>query len=113
MEFCIIHTTTALREDAEHIAYTLVEQHLAACVQIQEIHSIYRWKNQIEKTSEFLLHIKTRRQLFPEVEKSLKNIHPYEVPEIVMVPIENGLEDYLQWIRENVSAQSGLSGGKG
>ena len=87
------------RAAAQKIAHALIEQKLAACVNIlAECSSVYRWRGKIETASEVPLLIKTRAELFAEVEAVIKNLHPYELPEIVAVPLEYGSGEYLAWI---------------
>jgi periplasmic divalent cation tolerance protein len=87
---------------AANIARILVEKHLAACVNIiPEIQSIYSWKGQICDEKERLMIMKTRRSLFNELQAAVKELHPYEVPEIIAVGIEHGLPEYLQWINDS------------
>ena len=101
--FIQVITTTAQREDAEKIAEVLVEKRLAACVQIiGPIRSIYRWKGNIEREKEWQCLIKTRRDLFDEVEQAIRAIHPYETPEIIALPIIKGSTDYLAWLQEEL-----------
>jgi periplasmic divalent cation tolerance protein len=88
-------------EKAARIARFLVEQKLVACVNIvPQIRSIYSWKGQVFDETEHLMVIKTRGDLFERVKAAVKNLHPYEVPEIISWNIEQGLEDYLKWIDE-------------
>ena len=92
-------TTTALREEAERIARELVEARLAACVQIVgPITSTYRWQGQIETGEEWQCWAKTRGALFARVEEAIRRIHPYEVPEILAVPVVAGSASYLAWL---------------
>ncbi|MBN2294686.1 MAG: divalent-cation tolerance protein CutA [Pirellulales bacterium] len=94
-----IVTTTETEEDARKIATALVEQRLAACVQIVgPIRSTYRWKEQIETVSEWQCVAKTRGELYERVEEAVKGLHPYEVPEILAVPIIAASKSYRQWI---------------
>ena len=87
------------RETAEHIAETLVSERLAACVNIiPGIVSVYRWKETIEKDGELLLLIKTSRDSYEPLEQRIQALHPYELPEIIAVPIQTGQTDYIQWI---------------
>lgn len=93
-------TTTDKKEDAEKIAFSLVEKKIAACVQIVgPITSIYRWKGNIETAEEWQCVIKSRKNLYDEIEKAIKSVHSYEVPEIMAVPIVAGSGDYLEWLR--------------
>jgi len=92
-------TTTALREEAERIARELVETRLAACVQIVgPILSTYRWQGKIETSEEWQCWAKTRGELFSRVEEAIRHIHPYEVPEILAVPVIAGSANYLAWL---------------
>lgn len=99
-------TTTADKQDvAEKIAEALVEKRLAACVQISgPIVSIYRWKGRTERAQEWLCTVKTRQNLYMEVEKAIKALHPYETPEIIAAPILAGSEDYLAWLNAELKA---------
>jgi periplasmic divalent cation tolerance protein len=96
-------TTTAKAEDAGKIATQLVERKLAACVQIVEpITSVYRWQGKIESEREILLLIKSTRDLIPDIAELLDEIHPYEVPELVAMPIIGGSTSYLSWLEDSV-----------
>ncbi len=98
-----ITTTLDKREDAAKLAQQLVVQRLAACVQIVgPITSSYRWKKQIEVSEEWLCLIKTEERLYSVVENKIKKIHPYELPEIVALPITRGSREYLSWISQEV-----------
>jgi periplasmic divalent cation tolerance protein len=106
-EFIQILTTTATLEVAEKIGQALVERRLAACVQIAgPITSIYRWKGKIERGQEFQCWIKTRQALLAPILTALKDLHPYEVPEILAIPILDGDNDYLSWIHNSVQMPS-------
>ena len=86
-------------EEARRIARNLTETRLAACVNIiPGIESIYRWKDSVETANEWLLIIKTSVELFPAVESRIREIHSYEVPEVVALPITDGSEPYLAWL---------------
>ncbi len=94
-----ITTTTETKEEAEKITQYLVEQKLAACVQIiGPIASIYRWKGKVETANEWLCLIKTREEFYDKVETTIKKLHSYETPEIIAVPIIKGSKEYLNWI---------------
>ena len=95
----IVFCTCPDKDTAETIATLLVEKQLAACVNIMpNITSVYRWQGQIERAEELLLIIKAQTDVYPLLEAKIKQYHPYEVPEIIAVPIERGLPDYLHWI---------------
>ena len=106
---CIqVMTTTENRTHAERIAEVLVEKQLAACVQIiGPISSIYRWRGRVEKTREWLCLLKTTKAAYPRIETVIKEIHPYETPEIVVVPIVAGSRDYLDWLTGQVDLKKG------
>jgi periplasmic divalent cation tolerance protein len=95
-----ITTTTDKKEVAERIAFRLVEEKLAACVQIVgPITSIYRWKENIERAEEWQCIIKSREGLYKEIELVIKSVHSYEVPEIIAIPIVAGSGEYLEWLQ--------------
>ena len=97
-EFGIVLTTVATPDDARRLADGLLDQRLAACVQTLAIQSSYRWKGAVQREPEQLLLIKTRAALYPAVETYLRAHHPYELPEIVYLPIAAGSPDYLRWL---------------
>lgn len=99
----IVLTTAGSREEAEEIAHALVERRLAACVNlVGPIHSVYRWQGKVETAAEHLLLIKTTAALFDSVAKAIRELHSYELPECVELPIEAGSVEYLRWIEESV-----------
>jgi periplasmic divalent cation tolerance protein len=101
--FIQVTTTTDNKEEAEKIAQHLVGEKLAACVQILgPITSTYRWKGKVETAEEWLCLIKTKENLYPEVEKAIISLHSYETPEIVAAPIIKGSSGYLDWMDEEV-----------
>lgn len=107
MDYIQIITTIEKEVDAKKIANLLVKEKLSACVQIiGQIKSIYKWKNKIESSEEYLLFIKTKESLYEDVEKAIKKIHPYETPEIIAIPIIKGDKKYLDWIDENIKITS-------
>jgi periplasmic divalent cation tolerance protein len=86
---------------ADRIARTLVEQHLAACVnRLAAVDSIFRWQGVVERAVEVPLLIKTTRERYSEVEAAIRALHPYDVPEIIAWPITDGLPAYLRWVVE-------------
>jgi periplasmic divalent cation tolerance protein len=96
-------TTTSTKEDAGKIAAALVEERLAACVQIVEpITSVYRWQGAVEKETEVLLLIKSTQDLVFRISELLDRLHPYDVPELIAMPIVEGSSAYLSWLEENV-----------
>lgn len=99
----IVLSTAGSEEEARKIAQALVERRLAACVNIVgPIHSVYRWKGAVESAPEHLLVIKTTTAAFPRVRDAIRELHSYELPECVMLTVEAGSEDYLNWIEEAV-----------
>src|ERR1700755_3561810 len=89
------------RETAYRISQTLVEQNFAACANVTpDVHSIYRWKEKIETASEVIVFFKTTRDRQTVFQEKLCSLHPYEVPEIIFVPIDAGLPAYLSWVAE-------------
>jgi periplasmic divalent cation tolerance protein len=98
MLYCIIISTTSTQEEADKIAAVLLENRVASCVQMSQIISQYHWKGRIESSKEIKLLIKTKDSLYPRVESLIKENHSYEVPQIVKIPINTGLPEYLDWI---------------
>jgi len=101
-EYSLITTTTSDKESAKAIAHLLIEKKLAACAQIFPIESIYTWKGKIYDENEILLFIKSKPELFDKIKTAIKENHKYEVPEIIQIPITNGLPEYLKWIDDSV-----------
>ena len=105
-DYVQVTTTTATRADAQRIARALVERRLAACGQVcGPVTSTYRWKGAIETAEEWYCFLKTRRNRYAEAERTIKELHPYEVPEIIAVDIVAGSADYLRWIDDSVSGE--------
>jgi periplasmic divalent cation tolerance protein len=94
----VVILSTAPPGEAAAIARALVADRLAACVQLAAIRSIYRWQGRIEEEPEELMLIKTRRHLAGGVIAKIRDIHSYEVPEVVVIPVEAGSTDYLSWL---------------
>ena len=102
-EALVVLTTVAKADEGEQLANLIVESELAACVQIlPPITSIYHWEGKLEKASETLLLIKTTRAAYPALEKFIREHHSYKTPEIISLPIEFVLTDYLDWLTEFV-----------
>jgi periplasmic divalent cation tolerance protein len=101
--YCIVVTTAGSEEQAHVIAEALVDRRLAACVNIvPKIQSVYRWKGKIAKGEELLLMIKTSRRLFPEVRAAIRELHSYELPEILLTPIDDADSGFLGWLEESL-----------
>ncbi len=101
----IVLTTTATRAEAQKIAGALVERKLAACVNVVgPSASVYRWKGAVENAEEFLCIVKTTAAAAAKVQAAIQELHSYQLPEHVVIPIEDGSKDYLAWIAENVGA---------
>jgi periplasmic divalent cation tolerance protein len=101
----IVLTSAGSQEQARAIAHALVERHLAACVNIvSPVESVYRWQGKVETAAEWLLLIKTTGEAFAGVRDALRELHSYEVPECILLSIDDGSPDYLTWIAESVSA---------
>lgn len=100
--YIIILCNTNSKDSAETIATYLIKENLAACVNIiPKITSIYKWHNKIETDEEFLMLIKTKKELFNDVKDKINILHPYEVPEIISINISDGNKEYLNWIQSN------------
>ncbi|HET8639351.1 MAG TPA: divalent-cation tolerance protein CutA [Solirubrobacterales bacterium] len=99
-------TTVASEAEAERIASSLIERRLAACVQtIGPIASRYRWRGKIEEAEEWQCLAKTEASRYQEVEGAIRELHSYEEPEILAIPVLTGSEGYLGWISENVAPE--------
>jgi periplasmic divalent cation tolerance protein len=100
--FIVVLVTCGSEEESIRIAHVLVEDHLAACVNlVSPIRSIYRWEGKIWDEKEWLLIIKTQGKKFDELKTRVKSLHSYAVPEIISLPIVEGSSSYLTWIGEN------------
>lgn len=101
----VVLVTCGSTKEAKSIANALVRNRLAACVNIltSPVRSIYRWKGKVETAKEYLLLIKTSRRRFVALEKEIRRLHSYEVPEIIALPIAAGSKPYLKWLVESVA----------
>lgn len=107
MSIVIVFSTLPDVNQANHVAKTLVEEGLAACVNLlPAVQSIYRWQGQIESSAEVMLLIKTTEQAYPELEQRIKALHPYELPEIMAISPAAGLPAYLDWVVQSVSSST-------
>jgi periplasmic divalent cation tolerance protein len=104
VETIAIFTTTPTKADARRIVRELISSRLAACASIlPRVESVFRWKGKINNEPEFLVIVKTQRSFFRDVAKQIEKLHPYEVPEIIALPVSNGSSKYLKWVKENTS----------
>jgi periplasmic divalent cation tolerance protein len=104
IEYILVFVTAASFEEAEQLGKALVEKRLAACANIvQHIQSVFWWKDTIETEQEALLMLKSQASLFPSIRKTVTELHSYDVPEIIAIPILAGSEDYLKWIKDETS----------
>jgi periplasmic divalent cation tolerance protein len=98
----VVLMTAANHDEANRIAEMLVNSHLAACVQIlPQIESIYRWQGRVERSFEFLLLAKTTSDKFDDLDRAVREIHSYETPEILALPVTAGSAPYLAWLIED------------
>jgi periplasmic divalent cation tolerance protein len=99
----IVLSAAGSQEEARKIAHALVERRLAACVNIVPgVESVYRWQGKLDTAAEWLLVMKTTAEAFPALHDALRELHSYEVPECLMLTVEDGDTAYLEWIGESV-----------
>lgn len=106
-KFRVVLVTCATLEEARKIARGVVENHLAACVNIvtHAVESFYTWEGKLEDSSEYLLMMKTTEERLGELQKEVLGLHSYDTPEFIVVPIVEGSEKYLQWLSASVEAK--------
>jgi len=105
-EVLLVVTTLPDRATAERIAEALVTARVAACVNVlAECTSIYRWQGRVERAGEVPMLIKTTREAYARLEETLRTLHPYDVPEIVALPVTAGLPAYLDWVTQETKEQ--------
>ncbi len=98
--YIVIFVTTSSISEAKKIGRALVENKLVACSNIvSPIQSIYRWQGKVCEDKEALIILKTKKKLFKQVEKRVKELHSYEVPEIIAIPVTEGSDNYLSWVK--------------
>ena len=101
-EAIVVLVTCGSEEEATKIANSLVEERIAACVSIiSPVRSIYRWEGKIWDEKEWVLIINTQKKRFEELERKVKSLHSYSVPEIIALPVVEGFASYLKWLEEN------------
>jgi periplasmic divalent cation tolerance protein len=106
MSGIVVFITAPGEEEAAAMARALVEERLAACVNIvRDVRSIYRWEGKIEDDREALMVVKTREDLFDALSGRVRELHGYSVPEVIALPILKGLKEYLQWLEEQTGGQ--------
>ena len=103
MKIVLIQTTCASRTEAKNIAKILIDSKLAACIQLSEIESFYNWNDEFCSDVETLVSIKTRKENFEKLKSEIKELHSYDVPEIIEIDITNASKKYLKFIGENTN----------
>jgi len=103
MQYCLIYITAGDEAEAREIGRTLMEEKLVACVNFHPIKSIFWWEGKMQEEEEVAILVKTRAELADRVIERVKELHSYEVPCIVSLPIEKGYSDFLQWIEESTT----------
>jgi periplasmic divalent cation tolerance protein len=107
MSFYFVYITTSTIDEARMIGRALVEAHLAACANIiPGMESVYRWKNQIESDQEVILIAKTSKERLKDLEHRVKQLHSYDVPCIVALPLEHGSQEYFDWLGEQLQGSN-------
>ena len=110
----IVLTTARHPDEAASLARTLVDERLAACATlIPAVQSIYRWQGEVESSTETLLLIKTAADKLPALEARLHELHPYQMPELLVLDVESGSHAYLEWLHASVKAPAGSGPGAG
>ena len=103
-EFIVVYVTAGSADEADRLARSLVDERLAACVnRINSVQSVYRWQGKVEQSEEELLIIKTSRDRFAALEKRVRELHSYSVPEVIALPVIEGSSNYLKWLKEQVT----------
>ena len=102
-QYGVVLVTAESEEQARAIASSLVKEKYAACVSVMPVHSVYTWQEEVHSDPEWQLMIKTDLNQYSQLETRIRELHSYEVPEIIALPIQAGLTPYLNWIGENVS----------
>ncbi len=98
----VVLVTVGSQNESEYIAKTLIDSGLAACVSMTQVNSLYLWQGKVEQDNEWQLIIKSKLSVFSSLESKIKELHSYDEPEIIVLPIINGSQSYLNWIGDNV-----------
>ena len=107
VSYNVVLTTLGSAEDARSLVRRLVTDRLVACGTIVEnAFSIYEWQGQLEESHEVLVLLKTRKELWDRLQAAVRELHPYEVPELLALPVEEGLHAYLEWLAEQTTQES-------
>lgn len=104
--YMVVYATFDSRDEAHRVASLAVQKRLAACAQLENIESVYRWQGAIERSPEIRVAFKTRSDQFDDLKSLIQNEHSYDVPEIIALPIMDGLSDYLDWIDESTAKET-------
>jgi periplasmic divalent cation tolerance protein len=102
--YCMVITTAPDQEEAEKLAEGILNNRLASCVQMADIRSFFLWEGGVQKESEVVLSIKTTEARYSKLEAYIEEYHPYDVPEIIKLPITGGLPGYLNWLDSTTAA---------
>jgi periplasmic divalent cation tolerance protein len=105
--YSVVLTTVTSRDDALRLARILVERRLAACVNVIPATSVYRWEGELHEDAEHVLVVKTRRTHVDDIKELFEQHHPYELPELVALEVEDGSAAYLNWVREGTQTTEG------
>ncbi len=96
--YIVVLVTTVSKQEAENIVEKLLEKQLIACANITTVYSLFHWSGKTEKSEEYLIVMKSRKDLFENLSETVKALHSYEIPEIIAVPVVEGSEAYLGWL---------------
>ncbi len=96
--YIVVLVTTVSKQEAENIVEKLLEKQLIACANITAVYSLFHWSGKTEKSEEYLIVMKSRKDLFENLSETVKALHSYEIPEIIAVPVVEGSEAYLGWL---------------
>ena len=103
---CLVLTAFECSEQAKPVVDVLIAEHLASCVQLHDVESTYVWKGKVVRTKETVASIRTMTDVYQKLKERLTKLHPYELPEIMQIPVADGLDAYVDWIAENTSRSS-------